>query len=93
MTPPQEDVGVGIAGVVAIDRNPVEPGTEVGFHLLHQIAGGLAQVGQFNTLRGYDEAELVAAVTAPVEEGATVRPIPSAAWPFSPALVTPSRWR
>ena len=38
---PDDDVGVGMAGVVVIDRDPVELRPEVGFHLLHQIAGGL----------------------------------------------------
>ena len=37
---PDDDVGVGMAGVVVIDRDPVELGPEVGFHLLHQIARG-----------------------------------------------------
>ena len=35
-----EDMGVRVAGVVVIDRDPVELRPEVGFHLLHQIAGG-----------------------------------------------------
>ena len=42
----KEDVGVGMAGVVVIDRDPVELGPEIGLHLLHQIAGGLARVGR-----------------------------------------------
>ena len=69
----QQDVGVRVAGVVVIDRDPVEPGSEVGLHRLHQVAGGLPQVGQlYAFLGGDDEAELVAVVAAPVEEGAAV---------------------
>src|SRR6266851_798513 len=64
-----QDMGVGMAGVVMIDRDPVELRPKVGFHLLHQIAGGLAQVGQLHTVLGRDdEAELVAVRAAPVEE-------------------------
>ncbi|VTZ25775.1 hypothetical protein MPC1_2590002 [Methylocella tundrae] len=66
-----QDVGVRVAGVVMIDRDPVELGAEVGFHHLHQVAGSLPQVGQLDAfLGGDDEAELVAVVAAPVEEGA-----------------------
>ena len=69
----QQDVGVRVAGVVVIDRDPVEPGAEVRLHRLHQVAGGLPQVGQlYAFLGGDDEAELVAVVAAPVEEGAAV---------------------
>ena len=71
---PHEDVGVGMAGVVVIDRDPLEPGLQVGFHLPHQVAGGLLQVRTVPPFLGrYDEAELVAVVAAAVEEGATVR--------------------
>jgi hypothetical protein len=69
----QQDVGVRVAGVVVIDRDPVEPGAEVSLHRLHQVAGGLAQVGQlYAVLGGDDEAELVAVAAAPVEEGAAI---------------------
>ena len=60
---PDQDVGVRVAGVVVIDRDSVELGPGVGFHRLHQVAGGLPQVGQLETLLGGDdEAELMAAV-------------------------------
>ena len=69
-----EDMGVGMAGVVVIDRDPVELRAEVGFHLLHQIAGELAQVGQLGAVLGRDdEAELMAVLAAPLQEGAAVR--------------------
>ena len=68
-----QNMGVRMAGVVVIDRDPVELGLEVGLHRLHQVAGSLPQVGQLDAfLGGNDEAELVAVVAAPVEEGATV---------------------
>jgi hypothetical protein len=41
----QEDMGVRVACVVVVDRDPVELGPEVGFHLPHQVAGGGAQIG------------------------------------------------
>ncbi len=43
---PNDDVGVGVTGVVMIDSDPVQPGPEVGFHLLRHIAGGLARISQ-----------------------------------------------
>ena len=70
---PDDDVGVGMAGVVMIDRDPVELGAEVGFHLLHQIAGGGARIGQLDAVLGrHDEAELVAVLAAPFDEGAAI---------------------
>ena len=65
----QEDMGVRVAGVVMIDRDPVELRSEIYLHLLHQRAGSLAQVGQFRSLLGRDdETELVTVVTSPIEE-------------------------
>ena len=70
---PNDDVGVRVAGVVVIDRDPVELRPEVGFHLLHQIAGGLARVGQLHAVLGRDdEAELMAVLAAPFDEGAAI---------------------
>ncbi len=70
---PNDDVGVRMAGVVVIDRDPVELGPEVGFHLLHQIAGGLARIGQVHAVLGRDdEAELVPVIAAPVQESAAI---------------------
>jgi hypothetical protein len=40
-----EDMGVRVSGVVVIDRDPVELGSEVRFRLLHQGARGGAQIG------------------------------------------------
>jgi hypothetical protein len=69
----QEDMGVRVASVVMVDRNPVELRPEVIFHLLHQIAGRLARVGQLRAvLSRDDEAELMAILAAPVQEGAAI---------------------
>ena len=66
-------MGVRVAGVVVIDRDPVELRPEVSFHLLHQVACRCAQVGQFHAvLSRNDEAELMAVMAAPIEESATV---------------------
>jgi hypothetical protein len=68
-----QNMGVRMAGVVVIDRDPVEPCAKVRFHLGHQIAGSLAKVGQLHAfLGGDDEAELVAVLAAPVEKGRTI---------------------
>jgi hypothetical protein len=68
-----EDMRVRVACVVVIDRDPVEFRPEVCFHLLHQIAGGLARVGQVRAILGRDdEAELMAIVASPLQESAAV---------------------
>ena len=91
-----DDMGVRVAGVVVIDRDPVELRPEVGFHLLHQIAGGLARVGQLRPVLGRDdEAELVAVVAAPLEESAAVLHVALGRIDLAllAILVTPSRSR
>ena len=91
---PDDDMGVGMAGVVVIDGDPVELGVEVGFHLLHQIAGGLPQVGQFHAvLRRDDEAELVAVVASAFDEGAAVLHVALGGIGLALLAVTASRRR
>ena len=34
-----DDMGMRVAGVVVIDRDPIQPGPEVLLHLIHQGAG------------------------------------------------------
>jgi hypothetical protein len=68
-----EDMGVRVAGIVVIDRDPVELGSEVSFHLGHQIAGGGARLGQLHAVLGRDdEAELMAVIASPLKEGAAI---------------------
>ena len=70
----QDDVGMEMARVVVIDRDPVEPGIQVGFHLPHEVAGEAAQVAQLGgVLWRHDEAELVPVLSATLDEGAAVR--------------------
>jgi hypothetical protein len=58
---PNDDVGVGMARVVVIDRDPVELGVEVLLYLPHEVAGEAAQIAQSCGVPGRDdEAELVA---------------------------------
>ncbi|MFN5616837.1 MAG: hypothetical protein ACK45V_14305, partial [Brevundimonas sp.] len=46
-----------------IDRDPIEPGAEVGFHLAREVAREGAQVRQLGGVLGRDdEAEMVAVV-------------------------------
>jgi len=64
-----EDVGVGMAGVVVIDSDPVELRAEILLHLPHQVAGEAFQVVEFGGVLGRDdETELVAVLAAAVEE-------------------------
>src|SRR4051812_7475793 len=70
---PDEDVGVGVAGVVMVNRDPVEPCLDIDFHLPHQTAGGLARIGQRRSiLCRDDEAELMAIIAAAIEESAAI---------------------
>src|SRR6266851_9976673 len=72
-----EDMGVRVSRVVVIDRDPVELRPEVGFHLLHQSAGGLTRIGQVRTILGRDdEAELMAVIASPLKEGAAILHVP-----------------
>ena len=41
---PDDDMGVGMAGVVVIHRHPVQAGLQIAFHLLHQLAGEALEV-------------------------------------------------
>jgi hypothetical protein len=66
-------MGVRMASVVVIDRDPAEFRPEVSFHLGLEMAGGLARVGQLRGVLGRDdEAKLMAVVAASVEESATI---------------------
>ena len=42
-----DDVGVGMTGVVMVDRDPVQPGGQIQFHLAHEVAGEAAKVAHF----------------------------------------------
>src|SRR5450755_1859095 len=68
-----ENMRVRVSCVLVIDRDPVEFRPEVRFHLLHQIASGLARVGQLRAVFGRDdEAELMAVFATPLQEGAAI---------------------
>ena len=55
------DVAVGVPRIEMINRNPVQPRTEVGLHLPHQVAHEWLELGQLITVFGsYDETELMA---------------------------------
>ena len=71
---PDQDVGMGVAGIVVIDRYPIQIRPEIGFHLLHKATGKGAQVAHLRgILRRHDEAELMPVLTAALDEGAAVR--------------------
>src|SRR5215469_2026183 len=45
---PHQQVDMGIVGVPVIDRDPIEPGPEIAFHLGHEVAGEGLEVGHFS---------------------------------------------
>jgi hypothetical protein len=68
-----DDVGVGMAGVVMVDRDPVEAGRQIQFHLAHEVAGEAAKVRHFSGIfRRYDEAKLMAIFPAALHKGLAI---------------------
>ena len=73
---PDHDMAVRVAGVEVIDRDPVEPGAEILFHLPHHVAGEAAQVREPVAILGRDdEAELVAIPLAALDQGPPIHPV------------------
>src|SRR5690606_31445009 len=71
-----DDMHMGMAGVVVVDRYPIEFRAEVGFHLFHEIAGVGREVRQLRAvLERDDEPELVAVVLAALKEVVSVGPV------------------
>ena len=67
--PADHDMGMGMAGVVVIDRDPVQPGLQVVLHLVHEGAGEVPQVPQLRPVLGRDDqAELMAVLPAAPDE-------------------------
>jgi hypothetical protein len=68
-----DDVGVGMAGVVMIDRNSVEASGQIQFHLAHEVAGEAAKVSHLGGIfRRHDEAKLMPISPAALHEGFAV---------------------
>jgi hypothetical protein len=67
-------VGVGMAGVVVVvDRDPVETGGQIQFHLAHEATGEAAKVSYFSAIfRRDDEAKLMAIAAAALHKGLAV---------------------
>ena len=64
---------VRVVGVPVIHRHPVETRIEVAGHVLHQLAGESAQIGQIvRVLRRDDNAEVVPVVLAALREGVAI---------------------
>jgi len=68
-----DDVGMGMASVVMIDRNPVEARIEILLYLSHEVAGKTSQIGHLIGVIGRDDkTELMPIVPTPFDEGLTV---------------------
>ncbi|WP_034931932.1 hypothetical protein [Komagataeibacter rhaeticus] len=62
-----------MAGIVVVDRNPIEFRAEIGFDLRHQVAGVARQVGEIpGILRRNDEPELMPVILSAIEKGITI---------------------
>ena len=64
-----DDVGMRMAGVVMIDRDPIEARLEVLLHLPHEVARETSEIGHFvGIFRRHNEAELMPVLTSPLDE-------------------------
>jgi len=64
-----DDVGMGMASVVMIDRNPVEARIEILLYLSHEVAGKTSQIGHFiGTFGRHDKTELMPIVSTPLDK-------------------------
>jgi hypothetical protein len=78
-----------MAGVVMVDRNPVEAGIKIQFHLAHEVTGEAAKVIHFGCiLRRHDEPELVAIAAAALHEGLAVGLVLESGIGLAPLAVT-----
>jgi hypothetical protein len=68
-----DDMGMGMAGVVVIDGQPVEIGFKVLLHRVHQLPREAAKIAQLDSVFwGHDETELMLVLGAPLQEGRAV---------------------
>src|SRR5690606_6648433 len=73
---PDDDMHMGMAGIVVIDRHPIEFRAKVGLDAAHQIAGVFGEVRKIGGIFGRnDEAELVAIILAAIKEGISISAI------------------
>nr|WP_245842993.1 hypothetical protein [Sphingomonas laterariae] len=71
--PPNNDMDMGMAGIVVIDSHPIEFRAKVGLDAAHQIAGVVGEIGKIGGILGRDdEAELVAIILAAIKEGISI---------------------
>ncbi len=63
-----------MAGVEVVDRDPIEPGSEVFLHLAEHVASEAAKIGQPVAVLGrHDEAKLVAVLPPALYKRAAIR--------------------
>lgn len=61
---------MGMLGVPVVDRDPIEAGVEILFHLRDEITGEGPEIGHVDGIVGRDdESEMVAIVLTPLREG------------------------
>ena len=65
-----QDVDVRIVGVPVIDGDPIEPGAEIAFDVLHQLSDEAAHVLKFGRILGRDdEPEMVPVIGGALGKG------------------------
>src|SRR5690606_34743699 len=70
---PDDDMHMGMAGVVVVDGHPIEFRAKVGLDLAHQVARVRCQVHEVCAVcRRDDEPELVPIIRAALDEGVTI---------------------
>ena len=64
-----DEMRMGLAGVVVIDRHPVEPGSKIALHLRRQVACEFSEAGKLaRILRRQNDPELVAVLRPALQE-------------------------
>jgi hypothetical protein len=62
-----------VAGVEVVDRDPIEPGSEVFLHLAEHVASEAAKIGQPVAVLGrHDEAELMPVLSPTLQKLASI---------------------
>jgi len=83
------DMSVRMTGVVMVDRDPVEAGGQIQFHLAHEVAGEAAKISHFGCILGRDdEPKLMTISPTALHKGLAVSLVIDSGIGLAPLTVT-----
>src|SRR5205085_13247 len=86
---PDDDVGVRMARVVMVDRDPVEAGGQIQFHLAHEVTGKATKVSHFGCILGRDdEPKLMTIAPTALHKGLAVSLVLESGIGLAPFAIT-----